>query len=476
MEPPDEAAWLCDVLSSIFASPSWTTPISSWMDAHCLIFDADEEHKHAFHTAHQQFQAFVEARLEAALLDLGLTPEALASLAAASPPGSRLRTQIEEVLVVDDFPTFKRVMVGRNKELEAAALAALAEAKRRAPPPPPPRRAPVVQLQDDEEALAAALAASLQLATELREEEEALAAAIAASLQAPRQQWGERGLGAGSAAAAAGGGGAPAAEPLAASGEREVDGEGVGGRPSVQLLAAAATRAAPPASPASPPPPPPPPLPVPRDPAAQAGSHTSIGGTLAGLAQHSRAAAGLPPPPPRAHHSPAMLAALSSLPPLPAAAPPSDSGPVALVSGGGWRGGGGGEGARGAAASATATALPSSVPSLPPIQGWGGHARPLAPGPALGVDVEEAEAERVKRVQQLGMARAALVEQLRVEREAAALVAGGAGGVDKQRVAAAAATVLSGAGGAAGDAAKRARDAAVMAKIQSQVMSQHPVE
>jgi hypothetical protein len=526
MQFSSEEDWLTHVLGTIFQSPSWTVPISSWVDERCLVFDNEQEHKHIFNTLHKEFLSFVEARLEAALKALGLDGDVLVALAAASPPGSRLRRQIDEVMVVDDFGAFKRLMVARNKELEAAALAALAAARRRAPPLPS-RAMPVVQLQDDEEALASALAASLAASTAERQDAEALAAAIAASLApAPARDADAAGNGAtagesggrlqrpapsmswvcamctfindGAASASAVNAcaictaqrGAPAAP--AAPGSLSYAAPSPAAQPELDAPPPAlpdsddppAAGAASDYSPASPVPPPPPAAPprrasptrvVPPPPLPRAAPHAALAATLAGLAGNSRAAAGLPAPPSAA--SPALAAALGGLPPLPSAPPPTDcSASVSLVAP--PRGGGGAQ-AEGAA------------PLLPPVQQWGGHglARPLAPLPAIGEDSAAAEEARARYGAARAAARAVQLDELRKARAAQldSTVEGEhawAAAVDKGRVAAAVRGVIASGGAppaqpteaeSAGAAAKAARDAAVMARIQRDVLSQHPL-
>jgi hypothetical protein len=466
-----EEDWLVHVLGTIFQSPSWTVPISSWIDEHCVVFDNEREHKHVFNSLHKEFLAFVESRLESALLALGLDGEVLVALAAASPPHSRLRRQIDEVMVCDDFDAFKRLMVARNRELEAAALAALEGARRRAPPLPLHRALPVVQLQDDEEALASALAASLSAAEAEREDADALAAAIAASLvvQAPRDGGGGGGVGSGS---------------------------GVNGAP-LAALAAAALRAPPPPAaqaalsvdggdgePSSPIPPPPPPRaapPLPPPPVDAPAAPHPLASTLSALAGNSRASLGLPPPPGAAPTS-ALAAALGALPPLPTAPPPRETGaPVVLVAHPRSRGDSGGS--ESFPAAPVALQLPGSgegLLQLPPVQRWGGHglSRPLAAGPAIGEDAEAAAEERARRAAQLGVARAAVVEKLAAERATAlATAAGGAAQFDRERVVKAAGAVIAAAagGGAGTDPGKASRDREVMARIQREVMPQHPL-
>ena len=56
-------------------SPRWKTPVMSFLDEYCMIFDAEEENKLEFTGIHMNFKKLVEDLLQELMTDLGVTDE-----------------------------------------------------------------------------------------------------------------------------------------------------------------------------------------------------------------------------------------------------------------------------------------------------------------------------------------------------------------------------------------------------------------
>lgn len=120
----DASSWLTDFLANVFLSPSWERPLMDFIDEHCLEFDDDQEEHRLMHTElHQKFCELVDALLEVHLAEISLSAEDFMAVLMKSPQQSELRTIVmEQIMAVDDFLTFKKLMVKRARELRVIQL------------------------------------------------------------------------------------------------------------------------------------------------------------------------------------------------------------------------------------------------------------------------------------------------------------------------------------------------------------------
>lgn len=126
-EDKTEEDWVYDFISSFLRSPPWTVPLNSFIDQHCIFFDGDEENKFVHTDLHKEFIQVVETTLSANLRDLGITDEEFASAIELS---ATKNDQVNllvfgQILACENFTVFKKLMVKRNRELEAEAMAEL---------------------------------------------------------------------------------------------------------------------------------------------------------------------------------------------------------------------------------------------------------------------------------------------------------------------------------------------------------------
>ena len=64
-----------DDLTGFLRSPRWKTPVMSFLDEHCTVFDNEDENKLEFTTIHNGFKKLVESLLMELMNELGVTEE-----------------------------------------------------------------------------------------------------------------------------------------------------------------------------------------------------------------------------------------------------------------------------------------------------------------------------------------------------------------------------------------------------------------
>lgn len=74
VEPEEgENDWLFDSIINFLRSPLWKTPIMSFLDEYCIIFDNEEENKLEYTKIHGDFKKLVEELLGHLLAEMEIT-------------------------------------------------------------------------------------------------------------------------------------------------------------------------------------------------------------------------------------------------------------------------------------------------------------------------------------------------------------------------------------------------------------------
>ena len=130
--PHDENDWLFDFVLQFLESDLFDSAVMDFVDEKCEIFDNEEENKFAYTDIHREFRDHVDALLSSNLGELGVTPE-LFYEACAKGRNSRdiNRAVYDKMIAMDDFQTFKKIMVKRNMELQMEAIRSMKEASER---------------------------------------------------------------------------------------------------------------------------------------------------------------------------------------------------------------------------------------------------------------------------------------------------------------------------------------------------------
>ena len=121
----DESAhdWVFDLVMTFFRSPEWDDRVMGFVDTHCNIFVNDEENKFEYTDVHDQFREHVERVITTELTTVGVSLEQFVEACEAARHSRDINKEVvEQILAMDDFLTFKKLMVKRNVELELEAL------------------------------------------------------------------------------------------------------------------------------------------------------------------------------------------------------------------------------------------------------------------------------------------------------------------------------------------------------------------
>lgn len=122
----DENDWIFDYVMNVFRSPAWEVPIMCFIDTNCAVFDAEDENKFVYSELHEQFRELVEGVLSDNLAEIGLSAADFADVCERSKGAGDMNVDVvNQILAMDDFVTFKKLMVKRNLELELEAIRAL---------------------------------------------------------------------------------------------------------------------------------------------------------------------------------------------------------------------------------------------------------------------------------------------------------------------------------------------------------------
>ncbi|CAM9670113.1 unnamed protein product, partial [Choristocarpus tenellus] len=122
----DERDWIFDFLLSVFRSPQWDAAVMGFIDENCTVFDNDEENKLSYTTLHDQFKDLIEILCASSLAEVGVALEDFIQALSSSRLSQDISTAVyEQLMALNDFVTFKKLMVKRNTELELEALQAL---------------------------------------------------------------------------------------------------------------------------------------------------------------------------------------------------------------------------------------------------------------------------------------------------------------------------------------------------------------
>lgn len=118
-----EEDWLFDYVLQFLESDKFDSVIMDFIDEKCEVFDNEEENKFIYSEVHQEFREMVETMIASNLGELGVSVDMFFE---ACEKGRNKRdinqAVIERMIAMDDFLTFKKIMVKRNMELQLEAL------------------------------------------------------------------------------------------------------------------------------------------------------------------------------------------------------------------------------------------------------------------------------------------------------------------------------------------------------------------
>lgn len=116
--------WILDIVQEYLQSPQWKSPILDFIEDNCVIFDDEDENKHEYLTVHREFKRLVDEQLEEYITEIGIPPAEFVKACQHAVSNGHKKT-VAQILAVEDFPLFKKMMVNRNKAMNQEAMEAL---------------------------------------------------------------------------------------------------------------------------------------------------------------------------------------------------------------------------------------------------------------------------------------------------------------------------------------------------------------
>eukprot|EP00606_Chrysophyceae_sp_TOSAG23-5_P001198 GSChrysophyteH2.ASY1.ANO1.836.1 assembled CDS len=104
-------------------SDKFDAAVMDFVDEKCDVFDSEDENKFVYSDIHNEFREHIEALITSNLGEVGVTVEMFyESCELAGQSRDVNRAVFERMLAMEDFNTFKRIMVKRNMELQILAM------------------------------------------------------------------------------------------------------------------------------------------------------------------------------------------------------------------------------------------------------------------------------------------------------------------------------------------------------------------
>jgi hypothetical protein len=97
----------------------------SFLDEHCIIFDNEEENKLEYTPIHKEFKKIVEDLIGELIAELGVTQEIFMTACDTAEGNPIHKKIVDQIVAVDNFVAFKKLMCKRNSELNKQAIAML---------------------------------------------------------------------------------------------------------------------------------------------------------------------------------------------------------------------------------------------------------------------------------------------------------------------------------------------------------------
>ena len=115
--------WIFDYILQFLESETFDHSIMNFIDEKCVHFDSEDENKFIYTDIHREFKDHVETLILSNLGELGITSELFYESCEKGRNGRDInRSVFERLVAMDDFLTFKKIMIKRNLELQLEAF------------------------------------------------------------------------------------------------------------------------------------------------------------------------------------------------------------------------------------------------------------------------------------------------------------------------------------------------------------------
>ena len=122
--------WIFDYVLQFLESERFDASVMDFVDEKCFIFENEEENKFEYSDIHKEFSEHIEALISSNLGELGITTEMFFEACERGRNSRDINRQVfERMMAMEDFETFKKLMVKRNMELQLEAIRAYSAVK-----------------------------------------------------------------------------------------------------------------------------------------------------------------------------------------------------------------------------------------------------------------------------------------------------------------------------------------------------------
>ncbi|XP_073484228.1 cilia- and flagella-associated protein 36 isoform X1 [Aquarana catesbeiana] len=119
----EDAEWVLDSVLAFLRCPLWTGPVTDFIEQKCSVFDDDEENKLSYTEIHNEYKELVEKLIQGHLNEMGISEEQFQEACSAPFAHSpEAKNMLQPVFAVEDFVTFKEMMLQKNIELQLQAI------------------------------------------------------------------------------------------------------------------------------------------------------------------------------------------------------------------------------------------------------------------------------------------------------------------------------------------------------------------
>jgi hypothetical protein len=160
----DAYDWVFDYAIVFLESDKFDAAVMDFVDEKCDVFDSEDENKFIYSDIHNEFREHIEALITSNLGEVGVTVEMFyESCERAGQSRDVNRAVFERMMAMEDFSTFKRIMVKRNMELQILAMQESTDGSPYSSPSKPNQSSLVSPMspEEEKEQLDRALSASL---------------------------------------------------------------------------------------------------------------------------------------------------------------------------------------------------------------------------------------------------------------------------------------------------------------------------
>lgn len=122
----DEQDWIFDFVLQFLESDRFDSEVMDFVDEKCAFFDTGEENMLEWTEIHNEFRDHIEAVIVSNLCELDITTEIFLEACKIGLSSSRdINLSVyDKIVAMDDFLTFKKMMIKRNMELELETIRA----------------------------------------------------------------------------------------------------------------------------------------------------------------------------------------------------------------------------------------------------------------------------------------------------------------------------------------------------------------